>query len=110
MSNPSPSQSRQAYERLETLIVSLDLAPGADVTEKELVSLAGFGRTPVREAILELAAEGLIHIRPRSGLVIAPLDVDHPALVLAARRQIEPLIVALSAGHVDERARVHLIA
>ncbi len=55
------SQSHLAYLALEHRIVTLALKPGALVTEKQLIELAGHGRTPVREAIQKLAWQGLIH-------------------------------------------------
>jgi DNA-binding GntR family transcriptional regulator len=88
MSEPSESQSRLAYLALERLIVTLRLAPGSLVTEKQLIALAGFGRTPVREAIQKLEWQGLMEVRPRAGLQITALNPDHPAMVLQARRQL----------------------
>ena len=83
---------------MKGLIVTLALAPGSMVTEKELIALAGFGRTPVREAIQKLEWQGLIAVRPRAGLQITALDPTYPALILQARRQLEPLAARLMAG------------
>ena len=72
------SQSHLAYLALEHRIVTLALKPGALVTEKQLIELAGHGRTPVREAIQKLAWQGLIHVRPRVGLQVTEIDAkDH---------------------------------
>jgi DNA-binding GntR family transcriptional regulator len=104
------SHSRLAYLRLESLIVTLELAPAAMVTEKELISLAGFGRTPVREAIQKLEWQGLIAVRPRAGLQVTALDPAHPAMIYETRRQLEPLAARLMADHIDATARAALIA
>ena len=106
---PVESQSHLAYLRLESLIVTLALAPGAMVTEKQLIALAGLGRTPVREAIQKLEWQGLIAVRPRAGLQITALDPSHPAMIYAARRQLEPLAACLMAEHIDAEAREALI-
>jgi DNA-binding GntR family transcriptional regulator len=45
MASEAESLSRQAYRRLETLIVTMKLPPGALVTEKQLIGLAGRGRS-----------------------------------------------------------------
>jgi len=103
------SQSHLAYLRLESLIVTLQLAPGSMVTEKELIALAGFGRTPVREAIQKLEWQGLISVRPRAGLQITALDPAAPAMIMEARRQLEPLAARLMAGHISREAREKLI-
>jgi DNA-binding GntR family transcriptional regulator len=104
------SHSRLAYLRLESLIVTLELQPGAMVTEKQLIALAGFGRTPVREAIQKLEWQGLIAVRPRAGLQITALDPAHPAMIYDTRRQLEPLAARLMADHIDAEARDALIA
>ena len=52
--------------------MALELAPGSVATEGTLILRLGLGRTPVREAIQRLAWEGLIEVRPRAGLAIAP--------------------------------------
>jgi DNA-binding GntR family transcriptional regulator len=95
------SQSRLAYLRLESLIVTLRLAPGSLVTEKQLIALAGLGRTPVREAIQKLEWQGLMEVRPRAGLMIAPLNPASPAMVMETRRQLEPLAARLMAGNIS---------
>jgi DNA-binding GntR family transcriptional regulator len=103
------SQSRLAYLKLESLIVTLKLAPGSLVTEKQLIALAGFGRTPVREAIQKLEWQGLMEVRPRAGLQISALNPSYPAMVLETRRQLEPLAARLMAGNISSRSRTRLI-
>lgn len=110
MVETAESHSRLAYLRLESLIVTLQLTPGAMVTEKELIVLAGFGRTPVREAIQKLEWQGLVAVRPRAGLQVTALNPGHPAMIYETRRQLEPLAARLMAGHIDTVARVSLIS
>jgi DNA-binding GntR family transcriptional regulator len=109
MRETQESQSRLAYLKLESLIVTLKLAPGSLVTEKQLIALADFGRTPVREAIQKLEWQGLIEVRPRAGLQIAPLNPAHPQMVLETRRQLEPLAARLMASNISEASRAQLI-
>lgn len=109
MAESTESHSRLAYLRLESLIVTLKLAPASMVTEKELIALAGLGRTPVREAIQKLEWQGLIAVRPRAGLQVTALDPSHPDMIYQARRQLEPLAARLVAGHIDDGARQALI-
>ncbi|MGV3552892.1 GntR family transcriptional regulator [Rhizobium sp.] len=109
MTEQPESQSRLAYLRLESLIVTLELAPGSMVTEKQLIALAGLGRTPVREAIQKLDWQGLIAVKPRAGLQVTALDSDHPAMIYQTRQQLEPLAARLMADHIDAEAREALI-
>ncbi len=91
------SHTFQAYLVLEREIVTLRLAPGQMVTEGTLIDKVGLGRTPVREAIQRLEWEGLLEIRPRSGICIAPLNPTDFPKVLEARRGVE-IVLAQSAA------------
>ena len=64
---PAQSLTDRAYAELEEMIVTLKLAPGAAVSEAELSSHLGIGRTPIREALQRLARERLVVILPRRG-------------------------------------------
>ena len=75
----------KAYRTLEHMIVTLELAPASFVTEGALIERLGLGRTPVREAIQRLAWEGLLDVRPRAGIAIAPLHPGDWLRVLDAR-------------------------
>lgn len=97
------SQTERAYRALEQMIVTLKLRPGETMTEGALIEKLGLGRTPVREAVQRLAWEGLLDIRPRSGIQIAALDpADYPK-VLAARKGVEMLLAwgAASYGYPE---------
>ena len=102
------SLSHLAYLTLERLIVTLSLKPGALVTEKQLIDLAGHGRTPVREAIQKLAWQGLILVKPRVGLQIAEIRPQDHADVMQVRRELEPIAAALVAGHATAEQRQRL--
>ena len=110
MTETAASQAHLAYLALEGLIVTLKLTPGSLVTERQLIDLAGLGRTPVREAIQKLEWQGLIAVRPRAGLQIAAIRPEDHAEVMATRRQLEPLAASLVAAHADERHRELLVA
>jgi len=103
------SQSHLAYLALEHRIVTLALKPGALVTEKQLIELAGHGRTPVREAIQKLAWQGLIYVRPRVGLQIAEIRPDDHMHVMQVRRELEPIAASLVASHATQEQREQLL-
>jgi DNA-binding GntR family transcriptional regulator len=54
-------------------IVSFTLVPGEDLDEATLVGRLGVSRTPVREALVRLAAEGLVQLVPNRGARVAPM-------------------------------------
>ncbi len=95
------SRTFQAYLALEREIVTLRLAPGQMVTEGFLIDKVGLGRTPVREAIQRLEWEGLLEIRPRSGICIAPLNPADFLKVLEARRGIEVVLAQSAARYAS---------
>ena len=86
------SATRRAYRALERMIVTLDLAPGSVTTEGALIERIGLGRTPVREAIQRLAWEGLLEVRARAGLAVAPLHPSDWVKVIDARRGVEAVL------------------
>ena len=94
----------KAYRALERLIVTLELAPGGFVTEGGLIERLGFGRTPVREAIQRLAWEGLLEVRPRAGIAIAPLHAGDWLRVIDARRGVEVVLARSAARYVTHEA------
>ncbi len=93
----SESLTRRAYERIEEMIVTLDLAPGETVSEAALAQSLGMSRTPVREALQRLAREGLVRVMPRRGLLITEFDVGRQLRMLDVRRQIDRLLAMRAA-------------
>lgn len=98
----------RAYRAIRDGIVSGAFAQGAHITAQELAVATGLSRTPVREAMRRLHAEGLIHIIPNRGAFVASWseqDVEEYfelvvllesfAAELAARRISEPEISEL---------------
>lgn len=106
----SKSLSQEAYDRLEALIVTTDLQPGARTTLNELERLSGFGRTPVHDAVKRLSAESLIIVQPRSGLRIAPLDLEQETLLLPVRIEMEAIACRLAAERAVDDDIIRLSA
>jgi DNA-binding GntR family transcriptional regulator len=108
----SETLTEQAYNRLEEMIVTLRLAPGAVLSELALATELGIGRTPVREALQRLAHEGLVLVLPRKAIIVTDTDPRRQLLVLEVRRELERLLARTSAERAtpDERARFLAIA
>ena len=88
----SPTLTQEAYERLEEMIITLELAPGEAVSEAILSKRLGIGTTPIREALHRLARQYLVHIIPRRGVVITSVDVRLQFEVLETRRELDRLV------------------
>lgn len=101
--DPQPASAR-AYRALERMIVILELAPGSTTTEGALIERLQLGRTPVREAIQRLAWEGLLEIRPRAGIAVAPLHPGDWIRVVEAREGVEVAMARAAARHATREA------
>lgn len=65
----------QVYAVLREHIVKAHFLPGTALSEKRLAEELGVSRTPVREALIRLAEDGLVNIVPQSGTYVSPIDV-----------------------------------
>jgi DNA-binding GntR family transcriptional regulator len=81
----------EAVDRLRDLIVQGALAPGNRLNERVLCEQLGISRTPLREAIKLLAAEGLIELLPNRGAVVAAMDTRRLAETLQVMGALEGL-------------------
>ncbi|MBE6910771.1 MAG: GntR family transcriptional regulator [Ruminococcaceae bacterium] len=63
-----------ALRTIKENIISLDLAPGSQISESELAAVLGLSRTPVREALIELSKVRIVEIQPQKRSVVAPID------------------------------------
>lgn len=97
MSDTTLSLSREAYRIIEERIVTLAYKPGSVMTERRLVEDVGLGRTPVREALQRLSWQGLMEIRPRSGIEIASVAPEDYLRIMVARIPLEPIYAGLVA-------------
>ncbi len=83
---PSGALHEQATHRLRQMLVEGQIAPGAKLNERELCEQLKVSRTPLREAIKTLAAEGLVELVPNRGAVAVQLtetDVRNTFEVMA---------------------------
>lgn len=82
--NPRQPIAPQIYERLRRAITTLAMLPSEALSEKELSLQMGVSRTPVREALIRLADEGLLDILPQRGSFVAPIrlrDVEEAQFI-----------------------------
>jgi DNA-binding GntR family transcriptional regulator len=104
------SLAERAYHELRRLIVSLELAPGAVIDERELLQRLGIGRTPVREALRRLALERLVEVYPRRGMFVTGVDVRQLARLSEVRAVLEPEAARLAAERATGADRAELDA
>jgi DNA-binding GntR family transcriptional regulator len=102
------SLADKAYHEIRGLIVSLELAPGALIDERELIERLEIGRTPVREALRRLAHERLVEVYPRRGMFVTGVDVRELARLSEVRELLEPEAARLAAERATDTDRAQL--
>ena len=73
---PRESGGEYALRTIKENIISLELAPGSQISENELAAEMGLSRTPVREALMELAKVKIVDIQPQKKSTIPLIDCD----------------------------------
>ena len=68
------SQTWKAYSELKRRLLDNEMQAGAQFLEQELAEMLGMSRTPVREALIRLADEGMVEVRPRHGMRVLPVS------------------------------------
>ena len=100
------SLSDRAYYAIRELIVTLELPPGAVVSERELQERLGVGRTPIREALRDLARDQLVEVYPRRGIFVSGVDVGDIAGLSEVRLALESEAARLAAERRNEADRL----
>jgi GntR family transcriptional regulator, rspAB operon transcriptional repressor len=98
------SNRERVYSELRRRIVTLELAPGASLSENELAAQLSVSRTPVRESLILLAEEGLVHIFPKLGSFVARIDPERVADAQFVREAIELANIPTAVDQADEDA------
>lgn len=91
-----------AAERLRTLIIEGELAPGTKLNERELSERLGVSRTPLREAFRMLAADGLLVQLPNRGVQVARLSPDDVRDAFEVMAALEGLAGELAAARITD--------
>jgi DNA-binding GntR family transcriptional regulator len=94
--------SEIAYERIKDAIRNADFEPGQPLSEQKLSKLLGISRTPVREAIHQLAQEGLLQIIPGRAVTVASLSVQEVINAVHIRSILEPEVARLVAASISQ--------
>ena len=97
---PRPVLHEQVAARLRQMLVEGDIAPGAKLNERALCEALRISRTPLREAIKMLAAEGLVELLPNRGSVAVQLDEEDVRHTFEVMAGLEALSGQLAAERI----------
>jgi DNA-binding GntR family transcriptional regulator len=99
------------YEGLYEAIENLSLVPGTPLQEKTLTERFAVSRTPVREALIRLAEDGLVDVFPQSGTFVSRIPVEAIPEAALIRQALEDMAVQRTAGRATpaELARLDVL-
>ncbi len=107
------THKRATYETLRDMIVAFDLPPGERLVEKDLAARLGVSKTPVREALALLEADGLVETTPYRGAMVKWLSRNEileqgflvDALEMPAYQMVVERITDAELGAIDKLAK-----
>src|SRR3954447_2925399 len=93
--------SDTVYHAVREMIVRTTMPPGSRIAEADIGERLGVSRTPVREALLRLADEGLVHMVPQSGIYVAPVNFGAVSEAQFIREHLECAVIREVAAQID---------
>ncbi|WP_238370798.1 GntR family transcriptional regulator [Heliomarina baculiformis] len=90
-----------AYEQILQMVLSGEAAHGQMINERRLADMLGISRTPVRDALLMLEAEGLLVRQGTRGLQIRQMRIEEYMDALHIRQILEPEVARLAQGRIS---------
>jgi DNA-binding GntR family transcriptional regulator len=94
--------SDKAYQRIRHKIITLELPPLSAIDEQALMEDLQLGRTPIREALQRLVAEGLVISAPRRGMFVADISITDLQKIFEMRMILEGFCARLAADRATE--------
>lgn len=102
------SLHEELVERLQIMIVEGVLQPGNKVAERELCEKLGVSRTPMREALKVLAADGLLTLEPNRGARVRAITVAELEEAFQVMGALEALAGELACQHISDAQLIEL--
>lgn len=100
--------SARVADALRDAIIAGTYPPGARLRQEEIAARFGASRVPVREALKILEADGLVTLVANAGAWVSRMTLEECEEVYQTRERVEPLLLRLSAPHLDTAAIDHL--
>lgn len=97
--------ARRVEEALRRAIVTLELPPGAPLSEADLAERFHVSRQPIREALIALSHRGLVEIQPRRGTTVVRISPDQMRQVRFIRESIEVAVARAATRSFDPTVR-----
>jgi DNA-binding GntR family transcriptional regulator len=89
------------YQTLRNSIIKLILQPARRISENEVSEVLGISRTPVREAFIRLAEDGLINITPQKRSIVSLIDLEQAGEARFIRLAVEKAVLRDACGRLS---------
>jgi DNA-binding GntR family transcriptional regulator len=96
------TRSFELREKIEDEIATGRIVPGAKLDETELAARFGVSRTPIREALIQLASTGFVELRPRRGAVVTELAPRRLVEMFELMAELEAMCGRLAARRMSD--------
>ena len=103
--NTGNSARETAYQIIRDKIIRLEFRPGEPLSDKLLAEELDMSRTPVREALILLAAFNMVILRPQIGTFVAPIDTERMEMEQFARFALEKEVMTQACPRLTEEHR-----
>jgi len=97
-----PNLTEQVYDQLIDILIRGELQPGDVIVERRMAERLNASRTPVREALGRLEAEGLVYKQPSRGVTVSPFSTEAFVELLNVRQLLESEAARLAAGRIPQ--------
>lgn len=87
----------KAYRLIKEKIITVQMPPGSVIREAQLMAELNLGRTPIREALMQLETENLVEVVPRRGLFVTEIAITDLQQIYEVRVEVESLCTRLAA-------------
>ncbi|WP_406856042.1 MULTISPECIES: GntR family transcriptional regulator [unclassified Alsobacter] len=106
---PAPASHARLRDLIEQAILVGDFAPGEKLEEVALAQRFGVSRTPVREALHQLSAAGLVDSRPRRGAFVASVTPERLIEMFEVMAELEAYAAKLAARRLTPEAEAEIV-
>jgi len=95
------SQREHAYNKIRAFIINAELRPGERLIEKNLCKMFNVGRTPLREALIQLQMEGYLHLVPNQGLIVNKMSAEDLKDIYDTLAVLEGYATEIATKHIN---------
>lgn len=95
------SLKQKIYDDLKYKLIHCIYPPGSEINGLMLTEEYGVSRTPVREVVSRLEAEGYVKVLPKKGIYVNGITIDKVLQIFDTRLEIEPITLRMSVPHLN---------